>query len=733
MKPIYRYAFKNLADTLWYYLDGNDIVQLSATPRYFVDGNQVVSPVNWKDTGVGYTRDDEGHGIFAKFSFPLNFTYEAGRILQSIYTHMGFDGSVLFLVEHIANPEIQVYSEFFKSEIDLSQLHRVIQKNENYTTANVREKGLVQLMKNNSNQTYNVPLDSDSILVNQDGIRTGIEYRFAAQYRYNDSVVTSWVIPITLINDITLGDAFKVNPTSWGSLNTGNGEEYIRNNSALCALLAVKDCMFEFRIDGALFNQAGVDPNVSYSVQLEIYRNNDFTTPVNVASRVLFTSAPASVGNSVTFNTTVNYQYDIEPGDFILIQAFGFNGTGTTTNQLDTVLYEASYLHVTGSIRSIAFDMKALLYPDFLDNFFKIAFGSSCNLVSNFFTADANREKTYGNDPRFVSITSAMEVKGLSRNDIRVAWDDIKKDLQRWGLGWAAEGNNIRIEPASYFYRPELAVYRFNDYESLDIAVDTDVLASRIMIGYDNTDTEITGGVYDYNGNSEYALPVASIKKDVDWTSPFIASVFSIQDAIYYRFENQETKDTEQDDKIYLMSLDPTMVGGKYNLYRPSGTFAGVDYADTLYNYDLTPARSLRFNAPSILTMLAGWDLPSTVIRFAKSDKFSQLYSEFDGAPPVQENADIVLQTLKTQGDETTQNYMLHQPLVIKIGAIVPDNLLSIMEANATNKYGVFEFVKDGQVFGIHVTEIMLIKGKKDIYEVTGKCSRNNDIYKLLK
>lgn len=728
---ILRFSIKDETDTQWYYVSGANVL-LSAVPKYLLDDshNQIVSPTDWPDFNVGYARNEKYYGVFTKFGRPASFTYQAMTILQWLYTKYGCEATAILVIEKQRND--WGYDVIHAGEFDFSQINNYDALGELFFNVSVAERGLAELLKSKENIPQEISFDSDSFLMRHDGHKLSLKYNFVVAYRYEDKEAFDYLTPITELNHDGEVEPLIVSPISLGGYKDNDGTG---NDAWLIAKYNIPSCLFDFNWQAGVFNDpASHDAYIKYDL-LHIVPG------VSSTFHNIFTSGTLSANTQSNFNITKQIALNLAAGDKIYIIGGGFSVTS------DPILHAvevsaSSRTIVTGVYQLPPTEIRAYQYFTFLNKLLKKALGSQYEVKSNFLNYDQDRKLNYDSNPKWTVVTSGSAVRQIADAKIKTTISDAYQDMRRWGLGIGIEGNFIRIEKLPYFFQKNRLVYEFNSIGNFRCYSANDYLGNLITVGYETSvDPKEVNGRQDFHVKNNFEFPIKRIAKDINWASPYIASIFATEYARSTVFDNKKSDDSQYDNEVYLLDLngDPTtFTAGKPNLYRPTGPKYGLSSPDTAYNWGLSPYCTLLHNKELLLAMGYGKPRQSGVITYQQSDKNSGVSRQCDSLL-IDEDASMPVSYFSHEpaGTPATpsgpQVDPLFHPTIFEIDAEVPVNLFEIMQAHPENMYGVLRFPYNGHKFDMFILDIAVNPAKRNLYTVRGLSSPLNDLMKLVK
>lgn len=735
--PKFRYSLKREDDLRWYYVQGG-IVRISTTARYLEEGVQTVAPKDWKGTVLELSRNEKLHGVFTKFSVPVNFTFQAQQILKELWSYDGYEATAIFIIE--TRDEQGIYSEFYRANIDMSTVEG-LNDNDNYQlSVATTEAGIVEDLKNKESLNVSIPFDGDAVTVQNDGIKLLTGYNWLGGNSMTPLNYTH--LPVNSSDDFIVDlapagsesnpflNSFVIQKTQNASiqnrLDANNVTLHIGNTVA-----AIFDMELEFDVD--VTTDVITLPTI-FGIRLWEYSFiggtgvRSLNSVLYSSPSLVFSGAPQTFTGVRSLTTTLSAfrSYRVE---FIVINLI----PGTQINYVVRNLR----LKINGQVRLPQSTYPTFMYKTFLDKFFKKMLGNTVSVLSDFLDAGLTYAKGYDCNPKFVTVTSGEAIRGINNPVIKTNFNDVYDDMQRWGLHVGVQGGNIRVEPLPFFYNKSHVITRLGNVSSVKFTNANNLLANIVKTGYKPRVYDELNGREDFFSTNEHSFPSKRINNTLSIVSPYYSSPWAIEYARTYKLSGKETTDSQYDNDTYLTEVADTPVGGLYVLRRDNsaGVF-GVTFPDTVYNLGLSPGTFPYYNADRILAM--GWGKPinnGLPITFQINDKRNNV-NRFQSSKYIKENGDLQFSDLRIApnhkpGTSNIQGYC--KPVVIEIKAeLTEQNIKDLQQPNA-DRYGVIEFIHpdNGQIFSIFILDVGVYPETKEQYLIRGLSSPDNDLSKL--
>lgn len=204
-------------------------------------------------------------------------------------------------------------------------------------------------------------------------------------------------------------------------------------------------------------------------------------------------------------------------------------------------------------------DAKMIFVGDALQKCVDILSSQKLMLKSEFYGspwATKNQQTAIGGGWAKV-LTNGYFIRNIENKEFVVSFKDFIESLSMQDcVGWAFEGNSIRVEPWRYFYNDKV-VLSINNPKEKDISIDTDYVCSVLNIGYkkyeDNEDIKAMDSIH---GERIYTSNTKAISKEVKAQSVFIADNYAIELTRRAKFTTDKEDEYKYDENIFVISVD---------------------------------------------------------------------------------------------------------------------------------------------------------------------------------
>jgi hypothetical protein len=354
----------------------------------------------------------------------------------------------------------------------------------------------------------------------------------------------------------------------------------------------------------------------------------------------------------------------------------------------------------------------------------------------------------YGSIPYNQIYTSGNSLRVI--NGIQYYTDSIKNFFQTQfainGCGLGISGNTLVMEELSYFFdSTTMALDLGSDIANLQVMPLTDYLGNNLQTGYTKQWQDFSQyignsvayyGVDAFNIRQDYKLPVYKSRKDIDWSCPHVAEMYTIE-AMRANQSTSAASSPASDNGNVVISVYST-TGDIFNYYAPDGTLyvttdaympevygtaqdsdptattdpyvRGLAFPETAINLGLSPLRNMLRKGGLLNAIL--YNLEGSNISFQK-----QHWQLQNGNKTVEVSGIVTnLQTggsgeLITEVGDLTLPLVAHplfRPVLFKFKTQYPVNTYYLIE---NNPYGYISFVWEGVEFKGFIWEISQIIG----------------------
>lgn len=712
----------------YYYIDSNGNVDTTSTKTELQD-----SPSNWHDFSVTFTRDMVYYGLLRSMSNRVIFTWDAAKILRSIYYADGqaySNAYAMFVIEkRIDYANKWDYYEFYRAEVDFSKdLRDSTDEDGRFFEVGLLRRSAYEAIQNNEGTKYNIPFASNDATVLLDGILLDALYRYqtgdltasgAVPVRpIGSSAQQGYIIPLGFYSYETT-EYFR----SFIFAQSQTLETYLLSTTPNDANRFMASSV-DFSADATITGTINVDCNSMELQMVVLFLEKDMAANTT-ASTTLFTSANLT-GSSNDVSFTVNPTFTFKKDNFSYFIEIRFNRI-LGSSLLDAGVIVKSFnmdLNVREKLPETTPKTKRYgkLLEEILTNVGDGNYTFFSNYLSQSFTdAQLNTGGNYNNAPYHTRVTTGNTLRGINGDTFKTTLRDcMQTGFAIWGLGLGIEGSVIRVEKISHFFQQNNVIYTFEEVNSISYEPATSLLYRHIKYGYNDYTYEKLNGKFEVNSLQEATADVGAVSEELDLISTYRADIYGIE-FLRGDFVDKDTTDTDSDNGIFLLDCTETLSSGSYTLRRyATGIFEVKDTVNA-YNVGLWPHKNLlRGHSAFLGGMISQNAARSRFVSFRSGEKNTAAYSNINGVE-VEEQANVRPQ-YPLDGYSIPKLFI---PLFIKFQVAPPEGIIGLIE---NNPYGEIE-VKDANGNSIYgfIYEFTLSAADEGVFDITLICSPRTD------
>lgn len=668
-------------------------------------------PDGWRDLTMQYARNETYWGIFRTYALDLRFVLDGAKILRHVYFTEGYEGDCILYIEK-RNTLNGTYEFWASGDIDFSQINI----EDDFVGISILQRGLPEFFDNKKDLTYEIPLDvPDAKTIMLDGIKirgtinwTPVSYIAPGSLGlpnltmlYRTSEIGTRYVPdnVNQQSNFDYGD-----DGSTSDLVTRFSNNYFFKATTEDP---IKIRFGQYRI---IFNQS---PLIEQKLFILVTGASGGYVETILLQTADITGINRSTIGEITINPVIGYKYSLvvggdpgwqEPGSSTYFQISDFNQDLKATLEMDYV------------IRLPKSTAKGVRYIDFAKALVEKASDGQYSVVSDFLSATGTtataRRANVDSSPYWLLVTSAQAIRGFSDPVAKATIAEMCKDLwARYMLAVSMDGNNLRIEPLSYYFK-DAEAYKITELSDMVISPYNEKIFNSIKIGYkDNTYDELSG-LDEFNTTHQYSLDaVTRITKEDDVIAAFRSDMYGIEwlrnkrNTGAAQDPNVATKDSSSDNDTFAIEVNPVPAAPAmhYYPYRPAGYVTGLIDPETAYNIVQSPKRMLRRHLPRIraITYKRG-----SVI-YQTSDKNPKLTSDFFAGFTIEaENV-----PLEVAYWPLVPVNPLFLPVIFEFTTVPPYDLVSLLDADP-NRYITFPY--KGEELRGFILDVGIIPATRD-------------------
>lgn len=698
----------------FYYVDTNGDIQTTTTATKLE-----YAPKDKDSTKITEERKFTYHGVYRKYSTPVEFVEDGAHILRHIFNTQGINGICWFRIDVFdSSVSVNDFVEEYRGDIDFSRYDsgRYIVKVE------MMEDGFPAKLVSQESTEYELEMadSGDKIWVKIPSIKLKFKQKWVSangEYAGEDILANHF-------------------PTFNPSIYEGSNVSHIGTYEQAQSITPIKIFSNEDDTNSITINmelpygydfhvQSGVGA-ISSRFQLGYFVFNSSNTLVSTT--VLY-SAPSltSVGSTNTYSGTVSDTVTLAAGQYVAIFVRGraASDLANTTNTDLIQINSSVSIYVDQTTPDFYIPMRSLtsVGTELINNI-----GDDTTFASDLFDTD------YPN----LYLTSGDAAINLPKSKLKTTFADFWKSV-----------NGVLCATMKYDRVADEARIE-NRIDSYDLTEITDVGAvsgmtynplteeqwTNLKIGYENQTYDDINGKDEPNQTTSYKSPLRRTLGDKDLKSSYRADHYGLVFHCLNLNDKTET-DSEPDNNIWIVDVDidagavgyvPTGYTGAgepyYNVKKDTAIAVSNVYAgDTYFNISLSPARNFQRHQQYFHGLF--WNLDSDYVTWQSSNKSNAtglMMSTFDSGTS---------ETLAEDQDFLISDFpdAYFKPIIFKFETVVDNEFKDLVLANP---YGYITFVHNGNSFKGYILKVEygISRPTKKTFELL--CTSDTDTSNLI-
>jgi len=517
----------------------------------------VNAPKGWDKILVTQQRDQEYYAVKRTYSVPIDFLLDGAYLLREQYYNYGVQATARLTIKQL-NPTTQQYDYIITvGDIDFSQY----KNSENFVNVNLMDSGIESKIKAYKDVTYEFSME--------DGI---------------DIELTPLILEEQA--DFIFIQALESEPNYFPQLN-------IVNNPNLSITPSSKATVFEAEDTPDWANSVNnfFAPQLNTTLRLKGYvqgiiggRSGTYAIEIrdNLGTGLANLMVKAKVGTSAEafyqdFDVTINAVAGRRYFTYITYYNDGAGFTPLITVSQGQIM--ATYNTISPSTVSKAFRPKQLF-----DKLIEKMNGGVYPIASN------HLEITW---PQ-LCITSGDAIRRIENPKLKTSWNDFWQSINSVTNAMFGSINGVAtLEAKSQAFKRTLPIFSVGEVKDFEDSPYTEIMASKIQVGYEDVDLDTTGGRTVFNAKQEYTTPLTRVQKTLDLISKYGASDLEIE-LLRVQLDGRDSTDNSGDNKCFFIYVksEPEMSGA----YQPEGEEAfdsvtGLNAGS--YNLKISPKQNL--------------------------------------------------------------------------------------------------------------------------------------------
>jgi hypothetical protein len=200
------------------------------------------------------------------------------------------------------------------------------------------------------------------------------------------------------------------------------------------------------------------------------------------------------------------------------------------------------------------------------------------------------------------SLTSGLKIRNAEEDKYYLSLKDAIEGLNGIdNIGIGVEPDPIfstalilRVEDVAYFYQDN-EILRHAYVPEADTVIEENGHYAKVNVGYKKWEVERINGLDEFNSNREYSTSLDTITNSLDIQRNFVAGSYPIEVTRQQSFAETGGADTRYDNDTFIIQMKREEYPyGNISVKQGGITSAeNIFSPDTIYNFDLSPARNL--------------------------------------------------------------------------------------------------------------------------------------------
>jgi len=640
-----------------------------------IEGTLLIEePIGWKDDEKEYSRNNDYHGVFAKFSNNLKFVGSGADLIDLIDELHGINAEIK-LTKYEKHPQTDEWIVSYYGYLDLSTKS----KENRQLSVKFSSGGIEQALKSRESEKVEIdrlttidgkplpPLVTESVLFEGRRIflKTSFTVKDAESYVLLQNSTNgqtrgcTTTLPLVLVNKSHENAHTPIAGTRvadnswerWGNGETGNMFFAVSDRDRI---LQVK-FKVNFKVNVTNYDRVN---NFAFWLRLGTFANGSNYN--NKQNRFLFSSINRWELDNNFFTIEFNETISLLAGESLgLLFDQNYDGENGHSSHLDILasqikfeyftLEEDSFYEQSTSKFILAHEMAERLvaintniqnavYSEFLGRtdigYIQNGLGAFTGNTHGFWVRGFEKD-TSDEDNRFKSLTTSFK-------DFMTSYTAV------WNLGMGIEIVNrqerVRLENQAFFYNFNTTIKLPNQVKNVKRNTAAEYFYSSLEFGYEQGgDYEEAMGLDEYNARSTFTTIINRVKNTYSQICKYRSDSYGKEFARRKPKSLFSTEDSTYDDTIFMMDLKKD----EFGIFRERKWQDDFDAAPSGI-FSPETATNLRFS-PVNMMFRHGWNIaagllkyPADYIRYGSSTANSALKTKLAGGLEHSENGNII-------------------------------------------------------------------------------------------
>lgn len=615
----YKIFFRKTPTGDYYTVDGSGAVITTATATPIPN-----LPKGWEAPEIPISRSTENLGLLTQTTSSYKFTLDAAKILRYINYTYG-PAADCFIEVWKTESTNQTYFLQHKGQFDF----KTFNSQGEYVEVDIEQGGLNALLYREEDTVQEIPITPTTpgvIPTFLDGVALRNKSMVRMVMTYDDSQGKPSRPPVLIVDsESNIGVSVVANSnTTRGSIAEIEAAPFM-----------VASVGGTITIEWDFFGRTwAANPTFRWGIWATINRGGTTVNRQIMAEGTAYYNNNGSqmyVGLLATGTTTLT----VQTGDIISVYGAGIqNSSGTLTPyDLDQASkWERGILNITYNTRQAQTVTPAFRYGQVVEKLIA-KIDATATVAANVFNTPGS--SLLDCSPYNLLLAPSESVRGITDAKYKLAWKDIEKDLQRYGLAASADSNTVNIRPVTDFFEDaEMAHLGTIPRAALKVVPALKYLFAKLKAGCKAGDNDALQGRFAINAPQLWEVLWAKVEGERDMVSPFISDMYAIEQIRSNRVK--DTTNQSDDNRIILLdatiaSLNGSLIAGPRRPQNDGGNYAHylIDSAaeETAFNLSQSPTRDIMRNG-AIMAVQTSYG--GSQVNFVSAEREGTMMAQLD-------------------------------------------------------------------------------------------------------
>lgn len=525
------------------YVKPDGTIGVSTIPHFLES-----TPDGWQEISIMFGRSKENPGIYRSYTVPIKAVLDGGQIIKHLWATEGIQANYYLVILKL-NRSTNVHEEYFSSKLDFKKY-----LGDDYgATITVLEGGLVNLIKNKGNETFEIPVDvPEAVTLVADGITLRGRAQFLAFNGDSGDTLRNHTVALNQVQDdgsAALGargtQRVVVQPD--GSEVNATGQYFLQPNTDSPVTVTVQDLAIHVKWVAIGINPS---PTIAFSVLVRIQEGdtvigNHLLYNVSGVNQVY--SAAISVGKTHMINGTYNFTVPQNAKAYLLCFVTVTGSTGDAGTSFEYLLDHDNQITVDFLSRYGVTRVKTLR-PEYVFN------ELVKKISNNKYTAESLPLRT---EFKNTMLTCGDAIRSLQGAVIKTTLNDFVKSYgNTHGIALSVTDRIAYMEKHKFFFSDTniIDLTLFGDVAELQTESALEYIMSTIDVGCPNQTYDDLNGRDEVNTTFKFSTAITEQENKLDLVTPYRKDAYGLE---FHRINlaQKKTTDSQSDNDLWMVDI----------------------------------------------------------------------------------------------------------------------------------------------------------------------------------